>query len=225
VVKVFQTKNCKYCGKELEEIYVQRFCEACGMPQPVTKDEDYFQIFGIERKFNINLEEIEVTFYRLSRVLHPDKFSSSSNLPDVEEAKSVSLLLMSVLNQAFQTLVNRDKLRSYLLLLEGVDTKRLNGNHASIPKELAAAWFDTKDAVVENPEGAEAVLAKFEHNLIKALEVQESQIMKFEDDYDRKREQEVLNKLAHEIQAKAFLKSISRDVQKFRDRTKKGLWH
>ena len=61
-----------------------RFCSQVKLPELFDKDGnllplddkmDYFQLFGLERQFNIEITDLSNTFKSLQRNLHPDKVS------------------------------------------------------------------------------------------------------------------------------------------------------
>ena len=62
-----------------------RFCSQVKLPELFDKDGnliplddrmDYFKLFGLERKFNLEITDLSNTFKSLQRNLHPDKVSS-----------------------------------------------------------------------------------------------------------------------------------------------------
>ena len=91
------------------------FCPHCSKIQP-PPGGDFFQVFGLERRFAIDLSSLEHEFHRLSRKLHPDRFARA-----LENEKLWSLADTALLNDAYRTL--RDPLRrtEYLLKLEGAE--------------------------------------------------------------------------------------------------------
>ncbi len=91
---------------------------------------DYFSIFGREHRLNIDLAALEQEFHRLSRRLHPDRFTRAS-----ENEKQWSLADTALLNDAYRTLKDPLRRTEYLLKLEGAETG-----------EPAAEANDRKDA-------------------------------------------------------------------------------
>lgn len=105
----------------------QLFCEHCGKIQPPSA-ADYFAVFGLVPRLNLDLGMLEHQFHKLSRKLHPDRFARAG-----DQEKEWSLAGAALLNDAYRTL--RDPIRRtiYLLKLQG----------AAIGEESAAA--DGKD--------------------------------------------------------------------------------
>ena len=89
------------------------FCSHCSKIQPASAG-DFFQVFGLERAFQIDLEELEREFHRLSRKLHPDRFARAS-----EQEREWSLADTALLNDAYRTLKDPLFRTEYLLKLEG----------------------------------------------------------------------------------------------------------
>ncbi|MGA7315019.1 MAG: Fe-S protein assembly co-chaperone HscB [Silvibacterium sp.] len=76
---------------------------------------DYFAVFGLPRKLNIDLPALERSFYRLSRKLHPDLYAQAT-----PQEQQWSLDQTSLLNDAYRTLKNPVARTEYLLKLEGI---------------------------------------------------------------------------------------------------------
>src|SRR5215472_10767194 len=105
------TSTCWSCGTMRAEL----FCSACGKVQPPVP-VDYFRFFGLPRKLNLDVANLEREFYQLSRKLHPDLFSRADR-----REQEWSLEQSSQLNDAYRTLKDPIKRTEYLLRLEGVE--------------------------------------------------------------------------------------------------------
>jgi molecular chaperone HscB len=91
------------------------FCNNCGSVQPPVPT-DYFSFFGLPRKLNVDLQQLERAFYDLSRKLHPDRYAQS----ELRE-QQWSLEKTSQLNDAYRTLKDPISRTEYLLRTEGVN--------------------------------------------------------------------------------------------------------
>ena len=91
------------------------FCPACGKIQPPSADLDYFAVFDLPRKLNIDLAALERSFYRLSRKLHPDVYAQGT-----AQEQQWSLDQASRVNDAYRTLKDPIRRTEYLLKLEGI---------------------------------------------------------------------------------------------------------
>jgi molecular chaperone HscB len=76
---------------------------------------NYFEIFSLPRKLNVDTAALETAFYAQSRKLHPDRFVSKST-----EEQEAALAQASQLNDAYRTLKEPIARTEYLLSLEGV---------------------------------------------------------------------------------------------------------
>jgi molecular chaperone HscB len=91
------------------------FCSHCSKIQP-PPGGDYFQVFGLDRKFQIDLSSLENEFHRLSRKVHPDRFARAG-----ENERQWSLADTALLNDAYRTLKDPLHRTEYLLKLEGAE--------------------------------------------------------------------------------------------------------
>jgi molecular chaperone HscB len=89
------------------------FCPHCSKIQP-PPGGDYFSVFGLQPKLNLDLPALEHEFHRLSRKLHPDRFARAE-----ENEKQWSLADTALLNDAYRTLKDPLRRTEYLLKLEG----------------------------------------------------------------------------------------------------------
>ncbi len=103
------------------------FCPHCSKIQP-PPGGDYFSVFSLAPKLDLDLPALEHEFHRLSRKLHPDRFARA-----LENEKQWSLADTALLNDAYRTLKDPLRRTEYLLKLEG----------SEIGEESAAA--DSKD--------------------------------------------------------------------------------
>ena len=62
-----ETASCWSCGS----MRAAHYCQSCGKVQPAAP-VDYFSFFGLSRKLNLDVADLEREFYALSRKLHPD---------------------------------------------------------------------------------------------------------------------------------------------------------
>lgn len=91
------------------------FCPHCSKIQP-PPGGDYFSVFGLEKKLNLDLAALETEFHRLSRKVHPDRFARAG-----ENERQWSLADTALLNDAYRTLKEPLRRTEYLLKLEGAE--------------------------------------------------------------------------------------------------------
>src|ERR1700761_9858575 len=138
VEKVSAPANCWSCGQTVAG--GQPFCSACGKVQPA-KQADYFAIFGLPPKLDLDVQALEKQFYRYSRKLHPDVHARAS-----QQEQDWSLAQASLLNDAYRTLKNPLERTKYLLRLQGVqleDARESGGaNPSKVPPDLLEEVFE-----------------------------------------------------------------------------------
>jgi len=110
---------------------------------------NYFEVFGLPSRLQIDTTSLEKQFYTLSRRLHPDRFASK---PAAEQ--EAALAQSSLLNDAYRTLKDPILRTQYLLKLEGVeleeqsksatDAARATGGQKKqiVPPELLEEVFE-----------------------------------------------------------------------------------
>jgi hypothetical protein len=94
-----ESRHCWKCGSVLHHD-CSLFCESteCGVIQELDQDGcNYFRLFGLEERFDLDDSVVETKFKNLQRLLHPDKFATKSN-PEIERSNHNS----SIVNQAYQ---------------------------------------------------------------------------------------------------------------------------
>ncbi len=135
---------CWSCSAQVQS----HFCDACGHVQP-PHPVDYFSFFGLPRKLELDVAQLEREFYRMSRKLHPDVFARAS-----AKEQSWALEQSSRLNDAYRTLRDPIERTKYLLTLEGVqleeqsrsatDKARATGEEKKqvVPPDLLEEVFD-----------------------------------------------------------------------------------
>lgn len=110
---------------------------------------DYFTVFELPRKLNVDVEALERTFYAQSRKLHPDRYAGKPLEEQVRATEQSSLL-----NDAYRTLKDPIARTEHLLSLEGVnmeeqsraatDAARASGEEKKqvVPPELLEEVFE-----------------------------------------------------------------------------------
>jgi molecular chaperone HscB len=117
------------------------FCPHCSKIQPAAAG-DYFSVFSLVPRLDLDLGMLEHQFHKLSRKLHPDRFARSS-----EQEKEWSLAHTALLNDAYRTLRDPIRRTEYLLKLRGAE---IGEEHAGkdrkdpsrVPADLLEEAFD-----------------------------------------------------------------------------------
>lgn len=131
------TSICWDCESELGATY---HCQQCVKIQPLSKQGDYFEYFGIPRLLNPDLDQLESRYYALSRTFHPDFFESKSSME-----QSISLGNSAVLNTAYRTLKDPTRRVQYLLELEAGTRK---ATPTTPPEDLFEELMEIQDDII-----------------------------------------------------------------------------
>ena len=120
------------------------FCPHCSKIQP-PPGGDFFQGFGLERRFDIDLSALEHEFHRLSRKVHPDHFARAG-----ENERQWSLADTALLNDAYRTLKDSLHRTEYLLKLEGAEIgEEFAGKDRKDQKDLSRVPADLLEEVFD----------------------------------------------------------------------------
>jgi len=109
------------------------FCPHCSKIQP-PPGGDYFSVFGMAPRLDLDLGSLEHEFHRLSRKLHPDRFARAR-----ENEKQWSLADTALLNDAYRTLKDPIHRTEYLLKLHGAEIgEEHSGKDRKAPSRVPA---------------------------------------------------------------------------------------
>ncbi len=113
------------------------------------QEQDYFSLFGLEKKFSLSLDTLEKQYINLQKQSHPDMAGKTS----VEQEKA--FLQTTLLNQAYETLKSPVKRGEHLLMLQG------ESKPASLPFEALEAILEKQERLfsLEKEEDIEAALS------------------------------------------------------------------
>ncbi len=117
------------------------FCPHCSKIQPPLSG-DYFSVFGLVPRLDLDLGMLEHEFHKLSRKLHPDRFARAT-----AEEKEWSLADTALLNDAYRTLRDPIRRTEYLLKLHGAEIGEEHSGKGRIdpsrvPADLLEEVFD-----------------------------------------------------------------------------------
>ena len=101
--------SCQSCGNSLIS---PLFCFSCNSLQTISDDIDHFEVMGMPHCFEIDSEELENLYQRLTLEMHPDFFGAAP-----EEQKRLSEKSSVMLNAAYSTLREPASRAGYLLSL------------------------------------------------------------------------------------------------------------
>ena len=129
------TESCWKCGKSSAESLFCRFCNSLQPPTP-----DYFAFFNLDRRLNLDLDELQRRYYSLSRMIHPDRFQRGT-----PREKRFSLDATAILNDAFRKLRDPVARAEYVLKEEGFTPAERKSKR--VPPELLEEVFEVNMAL------------------------------------------------------------------------------
>ena len=91
-------------------------CSICSKIQNIRKTNPY-EIFNLKQCYLIDNEELELKYYDLQNIFHPDKFINSA-----DKEKEISAYESSKINNAYNLLLNNVDRIKILLKLKGYNT-------------------------------------------------------------------------------------------------------
>ena len=110
---------------------------------------NYFEVFGLPRRFAIDADELQRRFYALSRQHHPDFHQGASG-----EEQTRALEASALVNAAYRTLRNPISRVEYLVRLEeGRETKEGAAVKPKAPPELLEEMLEIQEALQEAKAG------------------------------------------------------------------------
>ncbi|TMM45983.1 co-chaperone HscB [Colwellia ponticola] len=77
---------------------------------------NYFQLFGIEASFDVDIQQLSSSYQTLQKSVHPDKFVHAS-----EQDQRIAVQKSAHINDAYQTLKNPLLRAEYILIERGID--------------------------------------------------------------------------------------------------------
>nr|GMC93569.1 iron-sulfur cluster co-chaperone protein HscB, mitochondrial isoform X1 [Ipomoea batatas] len=134
----FKCWNCNSVGTSNHPFLV---CEACGSVQHVDQSIDYFQIFGLEKKYDIEGENLERKYKDWQRKLHPDLVHTKS-----EKEKEYAAEQSARVIDAYRTLTDSLSRAIYIAKLEGWN---IDEEERILDPELLAEIMEIREAIEE----------------------------------------------------------------------------
>ena len=148
-------RSCQSCS---DYLLSPLFCFSCNSLQTISDDIDHFEVMGMPHCFEIDSEELENLYQRLTLEMHPDFFGAAS-----EEQKSLSEKSSVMLNAAYSTLCKPASRASYLLSLFA---KGKNLQTDKLPEGFLQDMFifqESLDEILES--GDQSALCKMSEDL------------------------------------------------------------
>ncbi|KAE8731135.1 hypothetical protein F3Y22_tig00002840pilonHSYRG00397 [Hibiscus syriacus] len=137
-------KRCWNCVADAPSSTPFLYCDSCRTIQPVDLSIDYFQIFGLEKKYEIEVDGLERMYKDWQKKLHPDLVHSKSEKEREYAAEQSARVI-----DAYRTLSKPLSRAVYILRLEGVD---VDEEQTVSDPELLTEIMEIREAVEEAPD-------------------------------------------------------------------------
>ncbi len=199
-----ESSGCWKCG---EEPHDSLFCKFCNTLQPPAAD--YYRFFGLERRLGLDAADLQQRYYRLSRLVHPDRFQKGT-----PNEQRFSLDATAILNDAYRTLRDPVARAEYFLREEGME--KPEGKSKRVPPELLEEVFEVNLALEELRGGDTSVQPALEATLgrfhTKRAEI-DSELEQLFAAYDREKSREVLAAVRHRLDRRSFISNLIEEVE------------
>ena len=158
--------TCWACGEEngSHEGVVNFFCSNCGKIQDVMNiDGDEvspFKVFGYSETFFVDTEDVEKRYWRLQKLLHPDKFAAAD-----EGERDIAGRQSTLVNKSYENLKN-PVLRGKILMTKtfGIEPLSDDAGTNNVPIELLAEVMEAREEIEnldsDDVEGASKIIRK-----------------------------------------------------------------
>ena len=171
---------------------------------------DYYQLFGIPRRLNLAVDELQARYYELSRQLHPDRFMQR---PAAERQQALDK--SSELNDAYRTLKDPIKRAQYLLKQEGFEIGEQRSR--DVPPELLEEVFELNMALEEMRGGDDSArprLDQAERNFTQMLSDVDGRLAALFEKYDRAASRDVLGEIRATLNRRKYVQNLADEVHK-----------
>ena len=195
----FEQPACQKCKSPLIS---RLFCFSCNALQPFESEIDLFEVMGISIDFEINSEELEERYRRLSLELHPDFFEAAP-----EEEKRLSEKASAMLNTAYNSLNETTSRAGYLLSLFA---KGKNLNERTLPDWFLQEMFFLQESLDELLESSDSsALNKMNEDLrTRHKEIESYYAPLFKNFKDLPEDSDILQQLQTHLNAERYLRRL-----------------
>ena len=191
--------SCQSCG---DSLISPLFCFSCNSLQNVSDDVNHFEVMGLPRCFEIDTEELESLYQRLTLEMHPDFFGAAP-----EEQKQLSEKYSVMLNAAYSSLREPASRARYLLSLFA---KGKNLQTDKLPEGFLHEMFSFQESLDEILESDDqSALRKMDEDLKKRYIFIESNYAALFKKFETSPENtEILQQLQTQLNAERYLRRL-----------------
>jgi molecular chaperone HscB len=200
-----EPESCWHCGHASVSSLFCRFCNTLQPPIP-----DYYRFMGLDRKLRLDPDDLQQRFYRMSRLLHPDRYHRR---PQTE--RQYSLEATAILNDAYRVLRDPVARAEYVLKELGFNIGEQRSK--DVPPELLEEVFELNMALEELRGGDATVKPQLEEARKKFLGLQEEIDRKLDvlyKRYDETDDRDALSEVRTILNRRRYIQNLVREVEK-----------
>ena len=200
-----EPKSCWHCGHAPESSLFCRFCNALQRPTP-----DYYRFLGLEHKLRLDPDDLQQRFYRLGRLLHPDR---CLRRPSTE--RQYSLEATAILNDAYRVL--RDPVSRGEYVPKELGFESTERRSKDVPPELLEEVFELNMALEELRGGDASVRPQLEDARSKFLELQREMDGRLEElytEFDTTSNRTLLTEIRATLDRRRYIRNLVGEVEK-----------
>jgi molecular chaperone HscB len=163
--------------------------------------QNYFELFGVEAKFDIELNALENNYRQIQAQTHPDRFVTAAASEKLRSMQQATLA-----NEAYQTLKNSANRAKYLLELQGITA--ISETNTAMPTEFLMQQMEWREVLEDgvaskSVETIESLLLEIKKE-VKSLQLSLIDLLDIKKDYN----------LATDATRKLiFLDKVSEDIK------------
>lgn len=124
--------------------------------------QNYFELFDLAEKFDIELEVLESNFRKIQAKVHPDRFVTASSAEKLNSMQRATLA-----NEAYQTLKNPATRAKYLLELHGINV--ISETNTVMPTDFLMQQMEWREILED---GATSKSVDVLENLLKEIKLE-----------------------------------------------------
>ncbi len=102
--------------------------------------QNYFELFGLEPTFNLDLAALESNYRKIQSESHPDRFVTASGTEKLQSMQTATLA-----NEAYQTLKIPANRAKYILELQGINA--IAETNTAMPAEFLMQQMEWREAL------------------------------------------------------------------------------
>ena len=170
---------------------------------------DYYRFFGLERRLDLDPADLQARYYRLSRLVHPDRYQKGT-----PNERRFSLDATAILNDAYRTL--RDPVARAEFFLKGEGLEAPPGKSKHVPPELLEEVFEVNMALEALGEGDAAVRPSLETALRKFHSLRDqsdAELAALFAEYDRSGGRGTLARIRGALDRRSFISNLIEEIE------------